>query len=114
MSSSRPTTPLLLADVLSEPRHVRDLVERHAPYWNQARYQPAERRAAAAVTPAGHPFAMDGGAPPLYRGDWADADMAVDGVEPVVDSPVLADASCRLFGGVHPRPTFLYVNVTAP
>jgi hypothetical protein len=40
--------------------------------------------------------------------------MAVDGVEPLVKAPALADASCRLFGGVHPRPTFLYVNVTAP
>jgi hypothetical protein len=57
---------------------------------------------------------MEGGSPPLYRGDWADADTAVDGVEALVGSPVLIDASCRLFGGVHPRPTFLYINVTAP
>jgi hypothetical protein len=32
--SSSPPAPLLLADVLSDPGYVRDLVERHAPYWN--------------------------------------------------------------------------------
>jgi hypothetical protein len=106
--------PLHLQDVLPDPGRVRELVEGHGPFWNQARYQPAEARSAAAVTPTGHPFAMEGGAPPLYRGDWADVDMVVEGAEALVTSPVLADASCRLFGGVHPRPTFLYVNVTAP
>jgi hypothetical protein len=106
--------PLLLDRAFDEPEGVLDLVRRHGPYWNQSRYQPAARRAAAATTPAGHPYAMDGGFPPLFRGNWADASMTVDGAAPLLANPVLHDAARSLFGGAFSEPAFLYVNITAP
>jgi hypothetical protein len=106
--------PVLVDRVFDDPGLVLDLVRRHEPYWNKSRYQPESRRAAAATTPAGHPFAMTGGAPPAFRGDWADATMVVDGAAPVRGNPVLHAAARSLFGGSSSEPTFLYVNVTAP
>jgi hypothetical protein len=107
-------TPVLLDCVFDEPEGVLDLVRRHDPYWNQSRYQPAARRAAAATTPAGHPYAMDGGFPPLFRGNWADDSMTVEGAAPLLASPMLRDAALSLLGGAACDPTFLYVNITAP
>jgi hypothetical protein len=107
-------TPVLLDCVFDEPEGVLDLVRRHDPYWNQSRYQPAARRAAAATTPAGHPYAMDGGFPPLFRGNWADDSMTVEGTAPLLASPMLRDAALSLLGGAACDPTFLYVNITAP
>jgi hypothetical protein len=106
--------PLLLEHVFDHPTSVLDLVVRHEPYWNQSRYQPAAPRAAAATTPAGHPFAMAGGSPPLFRGNWADTSMVVEGATPLFDDPVLHHAARSLFGGIISVPSFLYVNVTAP
>lgn len=112
--TSVPAPPILVPRVFDDPAQVLDLVAQHAPYWNQARYQPANRRAAAATTPAGHPYAMDGGAPPLFRGNWADATQAVDGAGPLLGAPVLHAAARSLFGGRLSVPSYLYVNVTAP
>jgi hypothetical protein len=106
--------PVLIHRVFDKPEAVFDLVRRHGPYWNQSRYQPAVRRAAAAATPAGHPYAMDGGAPPLFRGNWADDSITVEGAAPLLANPVLHDAARSLFGGAACEPTFLYVNITAP
>jgi len=72
--------PLLVGRVFGDPGLVLDLVARHGPYWNQTRYLPPTRRAAAATTPAGHPWAMEGGSPPLFRGDWHDRLTTLDGV----------------------------------
>ncbi|HEY2281612.1 MAG TPA: hypothetical protein VGI00_24905 [Streptosporangiaceae bacterium] len=105
---------MLVDQVFDDPDEVLELVVRHAPYWNQARYQPANRRVAAATTPAGHPYAMDGGAPPLFRGNWADAKQIVDDAGPLLDAPALHNAAQVLFGGRLSVPSFLYVNVTAP
>jgi hypothetical protein len=106
--------PLLIGRVFENPAMVLDLVKRHGPYWNQSRYQPAGQRAAAATTPAGHPYAMAGGSPPLFRGNWADTSMAAEGVGPLLASPVLHAAARSLFAGRVTATSFLYVNVTAP
>jgi hypothetical protein len=57
---------------------------------------------------------MAGGSPPLFRGDWANTSMVVEGAAPLLGNPVLHDAARSLFGGAVSVPTFLYVNVTAP
>ena len=106
--------PILIDRVFDDPARVLDLVERHGPYWNQSRYQPVGQRAAAAATPAGHPYAMAGGSPPLFRGNWADSSMAAEGVGPLLASPVLHAAARSLFAGPMTATSFLYVNVTAP
>jgi hypothetical protein len=106
--------PILLYRVFDAPARVLDLVERHGPYWNQSRYQPVGQRAAAAATPAGHPYAMAGGSPPLFRGNWADSSMAAEGVGPLLASPVLHAAARSLFAGRVTATSFLYVNITAP
>jgi hypothetical protein len=106
--------PLLLDDVLDDAALVEELLVRLAPYWNQAQYQPPTTTLAAAVTPAGHPFAMADGAPPLFRGNWADDEHRRPGVEPILSSPRLLAAAVELFDGVLARPSFLYVNVSAP
>jgi len=106
--------PLLLDRVFDDPAAIEDLLVRHAPYWNQVRYTPAGTRAAAATMPAGHPFALEGGAPPLFRGDWLQWPQQVDGVTELVEAPVLLDGARRLFDGASAAPTFLYVNLTAP
>jgi hypothetical protein len=106
--------PILIDRVFDDPDGVLYLVERHGPYWNQSRYQPAGQRAAAATTPAGHPYAMAGGSPPLFRGNWADASTAAVGIGPLLASSVLHAAARSLFGGSLTAASFLYVNVTAP
>ncbi len=106
--------PILVDRVFDDPDAVLDLVRRHGPYWNQARYQPDGQRAAAATTPAGHPYAMPGGSPPLFRGNWADPSTAAADVGPLLASPVLHAAARSLFGGRLTDTSFLYVNVTAP
>jgi len=108
------TPPVLVERVFDDPVLALALVDRHAPYWNQSRYQPANRRAAAATTPAGHPYAMDGGAPPLFRGNWADATEVANGTGPLLATPALHAAAQQVFGGIVSVPSFLYVNVTAP
>jgi hypothetical protein len=107
-------TPLVLDRVFDDPARLEPLIVRHAPYWNQVQYQPAPVRTASAATPAGHPFAMEGGAPPLFRGNWADVGTNVEGVEELVAAPVLRAAALELFGGATSDTTFLYVNITAP
>jgi hypothetical protein len=114
MPASTLVTPLLLDHVLEDPSVVEDLLVRHAPYWNQAQYQPPSPALASVVTPAGHPFAMAGGAPPLFRGNWADDHLRLDGIEPILEAPRLLAAARQLFDGQHARPSFLYVNVAAP
>jgi hypothetical protein len=106
--------PILLDKVFDDPGRIETLLIRHAPYWNQVRYMPAASRASAATMPAGHPFALEGGAPPLFRGDWLGGRDQVEGVEELVGAPVLLEAAKNLFGGTFASPTFLYVNLTAP
>jgi hypothetical protein len=60
---------------------------------------------------------MDGGLPPLFRADWHEwqrPGVTFHGVEPLLASPVLAEAATRLFGGAAAVPAYLLVNVTAP
>jgi hypothetical protein len=105
--ASESPAPILLDRVFDESEGVLDLVRRHGPYWNQSRYQPTVRRAAAATTPARHPYAMDGGFPPLFRGNWADDSMTVEGAAALLANPVLRDAARSLFGGAPVnRPSF--------
>ncbi len=111
---SAPTHPILLDKVFDDPERLEPLIVRHAPYWNQVRYMPASGRAAAATMPTGHPFALDGGAPPLFRGDWLHGRDRVGGLEELIEAPVLLDSAQRLFGGTRAVPTFLYVNLSAP
>jgi hypothetical protein len=106
--------PLVLDRVFDDPGRLEELIVRHAPYWNQAQYQPVPVRAASAATPAGHPFAMEGGAPPLFRGNWAHGGTTVEGIEELIDLPVLHHAGRQLFGGATSDTTFLYLNITAP
>jgi hypothetical protein len=106
--------PLLLDRVFDDPGLVLDLAARHAPYWNQTRYLPATRRAAAATVPAGHPWAMEGGSPPLFRGDWHDQVTTVAGAGSLLVSPALLEGAIRLFEGRASVPSYLFVNVTAP
>jgi hypothetical protein len=110
--------PVLLDRVFDDPGPVLDLIARHGPYWNQAaRYLPAAQPAANATAPSGHPWAMDGGLPPLFRADWHEwhsPEATAPGVEPLLASPVLAEAALRLFGGASAVPAYLLVNVTAP
>lgn len=107
-------TPILLDLVLDDPERLRWLLERSAPYPNQLRSQPAAGRAAAAVAPPGHPFAMPGGAPPLFRGDWVVAGQPIADVADLAGSPILHEAAGRLWGGRTSPASFLYVNLTAP
>jgi hypothetical protein len=114
-TGSASASPALLIDrVFDDPAGVLGLVNRQGPYWNQSRYAPAGQRAAAATIPAGHPYAMAGGFPPLFRGNWADSSMTIDEARPLLASPVLHEAARSLFGGSVSIPSYLYVNVTAP
>src|ERR1700729_2243511 len=106
--------PILIDRVFDDPERVLELVGGLGPYWNQSRYQPAGQRAAAATTPAGPPYAMPDGSPPLFRGNWADASTAASGVGALLASPALHAAARSVFGGRLTATSFLYVNVTAP
>lgn len=116
--SAIPATPVLLDRVFDDPGYVLDRIASCGPYWNKAtRYQPPTARAAAAAAPAGHPWSMDGGLPPLFRADWHEwhrPQATVPGVQPLLDSPVLREAAIKLFGGSDAAPAYLLVNVTAP
>ena len=57
---------------------------------------------------------MEGGSPPLFRGDWHDRLTTLDGVRLLLASPVLRAAAVRLFGGAESVPSYVFVNVTAP
>lgn len=110
--------PVLVDRVFDDLGLVPGLIARHGPYWNQAaRYLPPSQPAASATAPSGHPWAMDGGLPPLFRADWHEwhsPAATAPGVEPLLASPVLEEAARRLFGGVAAVPAYLLVNITAP
>ena len=118
--TAAPPAPVFLPQALEDPERLRPQLEAAAPYWNQARYVPTPKRAAAATTPVGHPFAMEGGAPPLFRGNWLERGHPVGAaadrldVTWLVDAPRLMAAASDLFNGGVPEPTVVHVNLTAP
>ena len=106
--------PIVLGEVFADPGALAARIGERGPYWNQARYIPAGR-AAAATAPPGHPLARaDGSAPPVFREDWAYFGPLVEGVEYLLDHGPFVDAARALFGGDVIVPYVVHVNLTAP
>lgn len=113
-----PRDPVFVSRVLEEPGLARRLAEEGAPYDAIQNYfrSAAEQRALsqhedaeAAAEPDGAVFVA-----PWFRGDWAYDRPLVPGVEPLLTSPVLADAARRVFGGAVVRPQIVYANLMLP
>ncbi len=112
----RPRPPVLLEDVFDEADLVRRLAEANAPYWPVQRYfaSAQEQRALSSARPQDSRPAEAVAVGPVFRGDWADAGTRVDGIEPILRSPILADAARRLFGAHIVRPQLVYANFSLP
>jgi hypothetical protein len=107
MALPRPRPPVVLDTVFDDPRLVRTLVERHAPYWPVQRYfaSAEEQRALSASS---------GVVGPVFRGNWAHDRDVVDGVEPILGSARFADAARRVFDAAIVRPHIVYANLSLP
>jgi len=113
-----PRPPVHLEHVVDDPGLVRRLCERHSPYWPVQRYfaSAEEMRALSDVADRGGPRDQATGlvVGPVFRGDWAYERPLVEGVEPLLHSPVLVDAARRVFDAAIVRPQILYVNLSLP
>jgi hypothetical protein len=107
------TPPALhLDNVLDDPSLVRELLVKAGPYWSVQRYF---------ANPAEHKAVTGGRTPedkvpvvPWFRGDWAYDGPLVEGVEPILANPRLAEAAATVFGGGIVRPQIVYVNLNFP
>ena len=83
-----------------DPKLVRALFERHAPYRSIAEYIPRK---------------PDEPAVPYFRGNWAvGGEPLVDGAETILHNHRFIEAARALFGCSSIRPTFIVVNLNAP
>lgn len=100
--------PIYLDRVLDDPGLVRRLVERNSPYFPVQRY----------FNGAAEFAAISGQAPetmiiaPNFRGDWADPQRRVEGVEPLLFHDGLIESAARLFSSTVVRPRLLFANIT--
>lgn len=99
--------PIRIESLLDEPRELRALIERHAPYFPVQRYFAgnAEYRASSGQ---GEVMIIA----PNFRGDWAYERPLVEGAELFLDHSRLAEAAGKLFDTELVRPFAVYTNLT--
>jgi len=106
MHAQRPRPPVFLDEALARPDLVRELVERHAPYYPVQRYfknRDEYGRAAGDL-----PMIIA----PNFRGDWAYDQPLVEGVEPILWNERFVEAARKLLGCDLVRPQIVYSNIT--
>jgi len=104
-----PRTPVVLDRVVDDRDQVRALIAAHPPYWPVQRYF-ANSAEYATLSGQDEPAQMI--VAPVFRGNWATDGVALDGVQPILDSSRFTDAARTLFDAEIIRPTTVYVNLT--
>jgi hypothetical protein len=108
-----PARPMVLDTVLDDPSLVPRLLAANAPYWPVQRYfaSTAEMNALSRTSQMTGNTMVVG---PVFRGDWADSEPLVDGVEPILHNPRFVDAARRCLDGTVVRPILVYANLSLP
>lgn len=112
-AATLPRPPILLDPAVPDPELIEDLLHRHQPYWPVQRYM-VNRAEYATLSGSGTGADPAGEVPvaPVFRGDWADRNRVLDGVEPLLGDPGFVEGARALFGAEIVRPHTVYVNLT--
>lgn len=118
----QPRPPIVIDRLFDDPGFIADLVTRGGPYWTVQRYL-SNLAELSALSDAGRVADQEPGRPrpsemgliaPWFRGNWAEGDERVAGVERILEEPRLKRAAATLFGGTVVVPTIAYANLTCP